>query len=340
MLFETFIKYSSFSISLLSSVLLIEIFINFKKPFNLKLLFLLIATSISIYNLSILLNWPFYVSMISRFFIISTGIIILYYLYKLTINRKIVVICAFLFCLILIYLNIDFIPWKDILVLNIFRVSIKLLLIIIFLYLYLTIFWKLISSLQDNNLYSKKVRKWIIFFIVIFLVAVVNNIYLQFFQSQILVIRCFNIFTHLAICLLIFYRPKFINRTELAISLGKAFSFNAIAQINEDKFILEFYTNQYYLNQQANLEQFALLINVKSNFLSEYINKKTKLSFNDLVNKNRVEHFVFIATSNKYENLTIEGLSSICGFGSKQSFYRYFKKFHGGSPSDLIMINQ
>jgi AraC-like DNA-binding protein len=204
----------------------------------------------------------------------------------------------------------------------------------------MNIYWKLLSSLNENNIYSKKLRKWIIFFIIFYIIAAINNIFLQFYPQQISIIRSLTIFTHLTICILIFYRPKFINRSELTISIGKTFRQNAIALIDENKFKLEFHTNQYFLNPNASIENFTELMNVNASILNEYINQKTNLTFNDLVNKTRVEHFVAISSSNQYKNLTIEGLATLSGFGSKQTFYRNFKKFHGGSPSNLNRINE
>ena len=340
MKFEIVFKYFNFSIALFSMALMIEIFINFKKLNTLKILFISMVGWISIHNLSVLLNGSFFLNVISRFFILITGINILYFLYKFTLNKFILLLCALLFFLLIFLIKTDLIPWVDNSILNILSIAGRLLITIIFLYLYLNIYWKLLSSLNENNIYSKKLRKWIIFFIVFYIIAAINNIFLQFYPQQISIIRSLTIFTHLTICILIFYRPKFINRSELAISIGKTFRQNAIALIDDDKFKLEFHTNQYFLNPDASIENFTELMNVNASILNEYINQKTNLTFYDLVNKTRVEHFVAISSRNQYKNLTIEGLATLSGFGSKQTFYRNFKKFHGGSPSNLNKINE
>ena len=340
MKFEIVFKYFNFSIALFSMALMIEIIIHFKKLNTLKILFISMVGWISIHNLSVLLNWSFFLNVISRFFILITGINILNFLYKFTLNKFILLLCALLFFLLIFLIKTDSIPWEDNSILNILSIAGRLLITIIFLYLYMNIYWKLLSSLNENNIYSKKLRKWIIFFIIFYIIAAINNIFLQFYPQQISIIRSLTIFTHLTICILIFYRPKFINRSELAISIGKTFRQNAIALIDENKFKLEFHTNQYFLNPNASIENFTELMNVNASILNEYINQKTNLTFNDLVNKTRVEHFVAISSSNQYKNLTIEGLATLSGFGSKQTFYRNFKKFHGGSPSNLNRINE
>jgi len=40
----------------------------------------------------------------------------------------------------------------------------------------------------------------------------------------------------------------------------------------------------------------------------------------------------------KYKSYTLEELSEKSGFGSRSSMNRAFKKFHGGSPSDLMKV--
>lgn len=62
------------------------------------------------------------------------------------------------------------------------------------------------------------------------------------------------------------------------------------------------------------------------------------MTFIDLINKNRVLHFVDLIKSGKYNNYTIEALSQLSGFGSRVHLHHNFKKFHGGKPSDLMKI--
>jgi YesN/AraC family two-component response regulator len=62
------------------------------------------------------------------------------------------------------------------------------------------------------------------------------------------------------------------------------------------------------------------------------------MSFEELLNKSRVDYFVEIIKEPKYKNFTVEALALEVGFGSRQRFYQPFKKYHGGNPSDLIDI--
>ena len=60
------------------------------------------------------------------------------------------------------------------------------------------------------------------------------------------------------------------------------------------------------------------------------------MTFIELVNKCRVDYFVSLVKSGSYKNFTIDALSSMSGFNSRQNLQRAFKTFHGGTPSDLI----
>jgi YesN/AraC family two-component response regulator len=62
------------------------------------------------------------------------------------------------------------------------------------------------------------------------------------------------------------------------------------------------------------------------------------MSFEELLNKSRVDYFVEIIKEPKFKNYTVEALALEVGFNSRQRFYQPFKKYHGGNPSDLIDI--
>ena len=87
-----------------------------------------------------------------------------------------------------------------------------------------------------------------------------------------------------------------------------------------------------------NIKSFADSLDTDKENLSIYIYNRFGLNFEDLVNKYRVNYFVDLIKNPKYNNLTIEALSKEAGFISRNAFYKPFKKFHGGNPSDLIAL--
>ena len=136
--------------------------------------------------------------------------------------------------------------------------------------------------------------------------------------------------------MIVFYRPNFLNRSALKISLGENFNREAEFMISELDFINEFYTKMYFKQNEASLENLAKILKISSNDLYKFVYFKYSMTFNDLINKNRVDYFIDIIHNPKYLNFTIDALAREAGFSSRQHLYKPFKKFHGGNPSDIV----
>jgi YesN/AraC family two-component response regulator len=102
------------------------------------------------------------------------------------------------------------------------------------------------------------------------------------------------------------------------------------------KFNNLFYINNYYLNSNANLEDFALKLNISKLEAIEFINVQTDDSFSELIIKNRIKYFKQLLVEKKHESFTIEALATMSGFNNRQSMYNAFKKYENCSPSDFI----
>jgi len=148
-----------------------------------------------------------------------------------------------------------------------------------------------------------------------------------------------TIFKGLALLLTILYRPSFINKNGSKISLGHLFNRNDFsADIKEVDFNFHFFTNLYFKNKNADIVEFSNIMGVSKEILFKYMYFTYSMSFDELVNKARIEYFVEIIKEPKYKNYTIEALAMEIGYNSRQRFYQPFKKYHGGNPSDLIDI--
>ena len=91
-----------------------------------------------------------------------------------------------------------------------------------------------------------------------------------------------------------------------------------------------------YLNPELNLSDLAKEAYMSRAKLSEVINSGFNKNFNDFVNMYRVEAFKGMLQENKHETLSLLGLAFECGFNSKATFNRVFKKLTDFSPSQYL----
>lgn len=100
--------------------------------------------------------------------------------------------------------------------------------------------------------------------------------------------------------------------------------------------ILNVEKKQPYLDPEITISKLSELLNVKAEFLSEVLNSQLNQNFFDFINSYRVVEFKNQSISKTNSHLSIMGIAYNCGFNSKASFYRAFKKFEGISPSAYI----
>jgi AraC-like DNA-binding protein len=91
-----------------------------------------------------------------------------------------------------------------------------------------------------------------------------------------------------------------------------------------------------YTNPELTLGEAAQQLNVHPNYLSQVINSVTKKNFYDYINSQRVEEFNRMVRNAKNQKFTLLSLAFECGFNSKTSFNRNFRKVTGLSPSQYL----
>lgn len=84
------------------------------------------------------------------------------------------------------------------------------------------------------------------------------------------------------------------------------------------------------------VDDLAVRLEVHPNYLSQVINTKAGMNFYDFVNRYRLEEFKKLASDPKNRQFTMLALAFDCGFNSKSSFNRYFKKATGQTPSQYF----
>ena len=121
--------------------------------------------------------------------------------------------------------------------------------------------------------------------------------------------------------------PEFVTQDkEQALSISEDF------QELEKKLISLLKTDKPYLIPNLTLNDLARKVGISEKDLSHFLNNFLNESFYDLINRYRVEEAKEQLKSGALDQYSITGIGSICGFSSKSSFYRVFKKETGLTP--------
>lgn len=93
-----------------------------------------------------------------------------------------------------------------------------------------------------------------------------------------------------------------------------------------------------FLDPKLSLVAVARILNVGAQQLSQVINERTNLNFNDYINTYRIEVAKEILMTTDYNKLTIDAIAEKAGFNSKSPFYIAFKKYTGMTPRSFIKL--
>ncbi len=91
-----------------------------------------------------------------------------------------------------------------------------------------------------------------------------------------------------------------------------------------------------YLNAELKLADLSREIGYSVHDISQVLNHDLNQSFNDFVNRYRVDEVKARLEDQDYGKYTIFALAQQCGFNSKTSFYRIFKNETGKTPVDYV----
>jgi AraC-like DNA-binding protein len=198
---------------------------------------------------------------------------------------------------------------------------------------------QLYNKRNNQNLYDAKVNHWVSWLLYSLLA-------LSVFQGAIVILNTLHIisfyidsiislfYVRVALLFFILFRPRFLDDDSIALSFNDLFLNKSAISFEDFEFL--FYKNHYYLNIEANLDDFALKLNHSKEEVLQFVSSQLDQSFAELLNQNRVEYLKQLLRSKKYESFTIEALSEMSGFGSRRSMYNYFNKYVGMTPSEFI----
>lgn len=201
----------------------------------------------------------------------------------------------------------------------------------------LRIVLKILTKYKRRNIYFIQLRKWTLYLLSMQLFAWICLLINQYSQSQHSSIAnlCILILNFLTLLLLLF-RPKFLNRSNLKIKLGNLFDKKTGNDLSENLFIEVFFTHAFYLDKDASVETLKKRLNVSTEVLSSFLYANYGSGLTDLTNKYRINYFIDLVNTGKFSNYTIDAIAQEAGFSSRFHLYKSFKRFHGGTPSDFI----
>ena len=94
--------------------------------------------------------------------------------------------------------------------------------------------------------------------------------------------------------------------------------------------------DKMYLLQDLNSKSLAFAMGTTDRKLSAFFKEVLDSNFYDAINTYRVEEAKQILQTDALKNHSITGIAHSCGFRSKSSFYRIFKKHTNLSPMDYV----
>lgn len=91
-----------------------------------------------------------------------------------------------------------------------------------------------------------------------------------------------------------------------------------------------------YINPDLKLADLAAAIGTSAHSLSYLFNQYLNRNYYDYINDYRIEEFKLLVNKDEYAKYTLSALAELCGFSSRASFFRSFKKATNITPSEYI----
>jgi len=107
-----------------------------------------------------------------------------------------------------------------------------------------------------------------------------------------------------------------------------------VSEQAKEKIAILMVSEKLYLNPDLNLQEFSSRLNLHPNYISRIINEQFQMSYNDFVNRHRIEEAKKKLKEEDEKSKTILEIMYDAGFYSKSVFNTAFKKFTGMTPSE------
>ena len=96
---------------------------------------------------------------------------------------------------------------------------------------------------------------------------------------------------------------------------------------------------EVFKNPRLTLSDLATTLNTTTKTISYTVNNGFQMNFNDFINLHRIEAVKKKLSNKEHKSHTLLGIALDCGFNSKATFNRSFKKFTGMNPQDFLKNN-
>lgn len=91
-----------------------------------------------------------------------------------------------------------------------------------------------------------------------------------------------------------------------------------------------------YTNPDLKIADLATMLGRSAHTLSYLFNQHLNRNYYDYINDYRIEEFKRLINKDESNKYTLGALAELCGFSSRASFFRYFKKATGITPNEYI----
>lgn len=196
------------------------------------------------------------------------------------------------------------------------------------------------------TVFTTRKKHWILYFAVpialLFALSTLNDILQAWGVAEIAMFNDQNFNTYLLLVIaFLFYFIAFnlINKSKQIIprsEINKYKNSNLTDELitrYKMKLIHSMETEQLFLNGKLSIHDVSENLNIPRQYISEVLNVHMNTSFQDFINKYRVEEFIERLQNDQNDHFTLLGIATEVGFNSKSSFNAIFKKFKGLTPT-------
>jgi AraC-like DNA-binding protein len=101
-----------------------------------------------------------------------------------------------------------------------------------------------------------------------------------------------------------------------------------------NKLLVAMKKDMLYLNATLSLSELSKTLNIPAHHITQTLNEYVGVNFYDFINNFRVNEFKKRISTSESINFSLLGVALECGFNSKSTFNRIFKKYTNQSPSE------